>query len=212
MDRRQEQHTIAATLAGDREAAARLVRAHQQSLYAFMLRTCGRPDVAEDVTQEALVRALTNLHRFDNSFRFSTWLFTIAKRLHLNAAQKRAPAFDTDTVGQVAQSRPHQAAGDPEAAEDREATRARLDEALRLLPDVQRESLVLFHQCGWPIARIAEHLVVPQGTVKSHLHRARRKVRATIERLEEAERQRARTQRAKRAATDRTGRGIPSES
>jgi len=64
-----------------------------------------------------LVRALTNLHRFDNSYRFSTWLFTIAKRLHLNAAQKRAPAFDTDTVGQVAQSRPHQAAGDPEAAE-----------------------------------------------------------------------------------------------
>ncbi len=99
MDRAEEQRVIELATAGDKEAAARLIRQHQTSLYAYILRISGRPDVAEDVVQDAFVRVLTNLHRFDPKYRFSTWLFTIAKRLHVNACQKLKPVYDTDTVG-----------------------------------------------------------------------------------------------------------------
>jgi len=180
MDRQQEQALIDAALAGDRSAAEELVRAHQVSLYAFMLRRCGRPEVAEDVVQEAFVRALTNLHRFDPRFRFSTWLFTIAKRLHCNVVQKCSPTFDTDLVSLSAGSA---ASDEPSMSidESRAIARNDLDEALSRIPETQRDIVVLFHQCEWPIARLAEHFLMPAGTIKSHLHRGRRKLRVALE-------------------------------
>jgi len=180
MDRQSEQDLIHAALSGDRSAAGGLVRAHQASLYAFMLRRCGRPDVAEDVVQEAFVRALTNLHRFDTRFRFSTWLFTIAKRLHCNAMQKHAPTYDSDLVSFTASDASAETASLANH-EERALVRSDLDEALDRLPESQRDIVVLFHQCDWPIARIAEHYLMPTGTVKSHLHRGRRKLRVALE-------------------------------
>src|SRR5687768_2103514 len=83
---------------GDGRAIEALIRAHQDALYAFMLRMSGRPDVAEDIVQEAFVRVLKNLDRFDSRFRFSTWLFTIAKRLYVNSIQKLRPTYDSEVV------------------------------------------------------------------------------------------------------------------
>ncbi|HIB69134.1 MAG TPA: sigma-70 family RNA polymerase sigma factor, partial [Phycisphaerales bacterium] len=99
MDRNEERALIERAIAGERIAAGDLIRAHQRSVYAYILRMSGRPDVAEDIVQEAFVRVLGNLHRFDFRFRFSTWLFTIARRLYMNAMAKNRPAYDTDFVG-----------------------------------------------------------------------------------------------------------------
>jgi RNA polymerase sigma-70 factor (ECF subfamily) len=98
MKRLQEQQLIARAKAGEAAAVAELIRCHQDSLYAFMLRMTGRPEVAEDVVQEAFVRVLKNLDRFDPRYRFSTWLFTIAKRLYVNWSQKFRPMSETDLV------------------------------------------------------------------------------------------------------------------
>lgn len=183
MERHEEVRLIGATLAGDRDAADALVRAHQGSLYAYLLRMCGRADVAEDLVQEAFVRALTNLARFDPRYRFSTWLFTIATRLAINAAQKRRPVFDTDIV----ESR----GGDDgdgeavaEASDARSVDRGVLAEALAEVSVEQRCVLILHHQQEWPIAVIAEHLDMPVGTVKSHLHRGRARLTEVVTRLE----------------------------
>ncbi|MCW5755897.1 MAG: sigma-70 family RNA polymerase sigma factor [Phycisphaeraceae bacterium] len=205
MDRKSEIELIHAALSGDRTAAAGLVRAHQASLYAFMLRRCGRPEVAEDVVQEAFVRALTNLHRFDTRFRFSTWLFTIAKRLHCNVVQKSSPTYDSDLVSFSACD-----ASGPMASlsgdEERSRMRSDLDEALSRLPEVQRDIVVLFHQCDWPIAQLAEHFLMPSGTVKSHLHRGRRKLRVALEAVR-AERRGPVSARVE-GQTDRVDRGV----
>ncbi len=180
MTRAEEQDLIRRAAAGDREAADACIRAHQQSLYAYMLRMSGRPDVAEDIVQEAFVRVLTNLHRFDDRYRFSTWLFTIAKRLYVNACQKHKPAYDSNIVGswRGSSTGPEGAVG---AGEVHDNTRSVLNECLQKLPDVQREILVLFHQNDWSIALIAQHLEMPEGTIKSHLHRGRRRLRVLIE-------------------------------
>jgi RNA polymerase sigma-70 factor (ECF subfamily) len=164
---------------GDGKALEALIRAHQEALYAFMLRLSGRPDVAEDVTQEAFVRVLSNLDRFDSRFRFSTWLFTIAKRLYVNSIQKLAPRYDSDFVST------RDSLGEPpsRASAQRESfdnMRLALDAALDDLNPQQREIVLLFHQQNWSITAISEHLAMPEGTVKSHLHRARKRMRQFI--------------------------------
>ncbi|MFK7882824.1 MAG: RNA polymerase sigma factor [Phycisphaerales bacterium] len=182
MERHIEADLIERAAAGDRGAAGDLIRAHQHSVYSYLLRMCGRPDVAEDIVQEAFVRVLGNLHRFDFRFRFSTWLFTIARRLYLNAMAKSKPSYDTDFVGSFG----NQSTGwSPETAlyddERQQVQRDSLQASLMMVSEEQREVLVLFHQLDWPIALIAEHLGMPEGTVKSHLHRGRRRLRQVFQ-------------------------------
>jgi len=180
MTRSEEQRLVTLAVAGDRSAAEAFVREHQASLYAFMLRMAGRPEVAEDVVQEAFVRALTNLDRFDPRFRFSTWLFTIAKRLYINACERVKPAYDTGAIsgkqaagsGPVASAAEHEVEGNLHDA---------LQSALMSLPADQREIVILFHQQDWPIRLIAQHMDMPEGTIKSHLHRGRKKMRRVLD-------------------------------
>lgn len=180
MEKAQEIRLIELAASGDRAASASLIQAHQQSVYAYLLRMCGNPDVAEDVVQDAFVRVLLNLHRFDPRFRFSTWLFTIAKRLLMNRMQKMKPLYDTDVVGGRAGSgaEPWE---EPSASETRSRDSDAIGRALMELNEDQREIVVLFHQQEWPIARIAGFKGMPEGTVKSHLHRGRRKMRDYFE-------------------------------
>jgi RNA polymerase sigma-70 factor (ECF subfamily) len=182
MNRSEERTLIERAIAGDRAAAEAFIRAHQASLYAYMLRMSGKPDVAEDIVQDAFVRALTNLDRFDFKFRFSTWLFTIAKRLYVNACQKHKPSYDSDVVGGWEGKggkleRPYQPAIDTEVTNN---AKAAIDYALACLNEEQREIVVLFHQLDWPICQIAEYMDMPEGTVKSHLHRGRMKMRSAL--------------------------------
>ncbi|MEO1583602.1 MAG: RNA polymerase sigma factor [Planctomycetota bacterium] len=178
-DRETERALIAEAVAGDRDASAAFIREYQPSLRAYLLRLSGRPDIAEDIAQEAFVRVLTNLHRFDDRYRFSTWLFTIAKRLYVNARQKHAPLFNTEAV---AYERSSGRGPGSRAASNEVATHLRdaLQEALMCLGEEQREIVVLFHQLDWPITLISEHMGMPEGTIKSHLHRSRKKLRSLL--------------------------------
>lgn len=163
---------------GDRLASGELIRAHQTGLYGYIFRMSGRAEVAEDVVQEAFVRVLTNLDRFDPRFRFSTWLFTIGRRVFLNMLEKRRPSSDTDQVTERSEARDTR-----EVAEDRlddSFLKDSVQRALMMLGAEQREVVVLFHQHDWPIWLIARHLSMPEGTVKSHLHRGRSRVRELL--------------------------------
>lgn len=183
MTRAEEQSLIERASGGDRAAAEAFIRAHQASLYAYLLRMSGRPEIAEDIVQEAFVRVLTNLDRFDTRYRFSTWVFTIAKRLYMNACQKHKPAYDSEVVGayQARSSKPDVSTQDDEVGQNLRDT---LQSALLALPPEQREVVILFHQQDWPIWLIAQHLDLPEGTVKSHLHRGRRKMRKLLDHSE----------------------------
>lgn len=188
MTRVQEQGLIREAVAGDRRAAGALIEAHQQPLYAYLLRMSSRPELAEDIVQEAFVRVLANLDRFDDRYRFSTWLFTIAKRLYVNYCQKHAPCFDTGIVDSARDrtgARPEAPTIQDEVLDN---TRDALGLALQGLHPDQREIVVLFHQHNWPIAIIARHMDMPEGTIKSHLHRGRRRLRQLIEQNERSAR------------------------
>ena len=180
MRKRREQALIRRAKRGDAQAVESLIQAHQASLYHFMLRLTGRPDAAEDMSQEAFVRVLGNLHRFDERFRFSTWLFTIARRLWINHVQKLKPTFDSDVISGV-----HSESRQPSEQLSEDETRGRISEAIDLgidsLTPRQQEILLLFHARGCSIQEIADRQDPPVGTVKSHLFRARQRMAATIE-------------------------------
>lgn len=177
MTRQQERTLLARAAAGDRDAAGECIRAHQGPLYAYILRMSGRPELAEDVVQEAFVRVLSNLDRYDPRFRFSTWLFTIARRVYLNTQQRKRAYPGTDLIAFLPDDRQESVV---ERVDERAFAGSRIDRAMRELTEVQREVVVLFHQLDWPIALIAQHLELPQGTVKSHLHRARQRLRVLL--------------------------------
>ena len=187
MTRAEELELIERATAGDSGAAEAFIRAYQGSLYAYLVRMCGQPEVAEDIVQEAFIRVLTHLDRFDPRFRFSTWLFTIAKRLYVNSAAKLRPAYDTEALdgsagrGELPEDGAMESEGD-------ERLRDALQSALLALPPDQREVVVLFHQQDWPIWLIAQHLDMPEGTVKSHLHRGRKRLRKVLDERESAAR------------------------
>lgn len=179
LDQATEHILIRKARQGDGAAIESLIRAYQDPLYAFMLRMSGNPEVAADIVQEAFVRVLKHLDRFDQRFRFSTWLFTIAKRLYVNAVNKHKPVYDSDRVGTepgVSVDPNDQAS----MAESRRMLRGMVDKALAELSPQQREIVLLFHQQSWSISLIAEHLQMPEGTIKSHLHRARKRMKQII--------------------------------
>lgn len=179
MTKEAECALIRRALAGDGAAIEALVRAHQDGLYGFILRMSGKSDVAEDIVQEAFVRVIKNLDRFDMRFRFSTWLFTIAKRLYVNYRQKQSVAYESDLVAIHADGADTPAAQMVEA-ERADGLRKLVQVAVNELQEPQHEIVLLYHQQHWPIAEIASYMNMPEGTVKSHLHRAREKMKRTI--------------------------------
>ena len=183
MLRRRELALIRRAKRGDAEAIEGLIKAHQVSLYHFMLRMTGRPETAEDIAQEAFVRVLRSLARFDEKYRFSTWLYTIARRLWINEYQKCKPTFDSDIVGSASSSGP----GPEELIQqyvDRETASDAVEAALSALSTRQQEIILLYYSCGCSIQEVALRQDLPLGTVKSHLFRARARMATVLEQSE----------------------------
>jgi len=179
MDKKTEVKLIRRAKKGEAKAIEALIRQHQGALYAFLLRMSGRPDVAEDIVQEAFVRVLKSLDRFDTQYRFSTWVFTIARRLYVNWIQKCRPVYDSDsmTYREGNHLNPEQLTAHDESLQH---VRDTVAYALQSLTDLQREIILLFHQQEWSISDISDYFQMPEGTVKSHLHRARKRMRRFI--------------------------------
>ena len=171
MDRSDELRLIKKAKRGDRAAIEALIEGHRGRLHHFLLRLTRCEQLAEDVAQDAFVRVLKHLDRFDERFRFSTWLFTIARRIWINHIQKFRPIPDSDVVGGRASGdgSSHQS----EQHEDRAGAEAAVSRAIGSLNPRQREVVELFYGRNLPIQEIAWRLQLPLGTVKSHLFRGR---------------------------------------
>lgn len=170
---------VARVVAGEIRLYGRLVERHQRGLYWSVIRMVGDADEAEDIVQEAFVRAYRRLADYDPAYRFSTWLYTIARNRARNELRRRK------VWGFLSLSREESPTlrSTEEASESAEANELgqALGECRRRLPDDQRETFDLRHADGLSYAEIAAVTGVPQGTVMSRLSRARRKMRECLE-------------------------------
>jgi RNA polymerase sigma-70 factor (ECF subfamily) len=167
-----EHRLVARAQAGDRSAFEELVRIHADRLYAVVLRLCAGPHEAEEVTQEAFLRAWRAIGRFDGRSQLFTWLY----RIGVNEARRRAQRSERAprTVSlEEAPGEPPDLSAAPEPVTEHRATRAMLTTALRRLPLDYRAPLVLRDIEGLSTAQAAEILGISEAALKSRLHRAR---------------------------------------
>lgn len=176
---------VARAAAGDRSAYAALVRQFQRPLFAFLGRMGLRQAEAEELAQEAFIRAWQHLpHYRAETAAFSTWLFTIARRLALNAldradhqrlhtghpaAEDDSAACDTPGPAQALQSRQQQ---------------TQLQAALRRLSPDDRSVLALAYVHELTLADVARIEDCSPAAAKARLHRARERLRQALAELD----------------------------
>lgn len=155
-----------------------LVRRYQRPAYAVALSVVGRHEDAEDAAQEAFLVALERLEECRNPDRFGGWLLTIVRNRSKNLI-RRESLRETDEVPPGARS----STPTPDRVTETAELRGLLEEAMRDLPEVQREIVMLHDLEGWKHREIAERLDLPPGTVRSHLHFARKALRKALQDL-----------------------------
>lgn len=186
LSREQEKILIGRAQGGDRASMRQLVDWHKDRLFAFIWRMMRDHHEAEDVCQEAFLKAFGSLDTFSSEYRFSTWLFTIGYRVCLNRLRRRrmfAADMDLTTVSSGAGS------VDNDVVESDEAGRIRTTiwSAVDKLSAPQRAATLLFYRNELGCHEIARVLQLPVATVKSHLHRARVKLKELLESAPEHE-------------------------
>lgn len=180
LSRAAESKLIAALQRGEQSAARPLIESYKQRLFAFVWRIVPNAQDAEDICQEAFLRACCSIDTFDSRYRFSTWLYTIAYRLCLNLIRRRQPAgCGTFDVAQLA-GHDRAASGLAESEEARRLKREVWGAVEKLSPP-QRAAIILFYREAQSCQEIAEVLEVPVATVKSHLYRARTRLKELLE-------------------------------
>lgn len=162
---------VARVLAGDVDAFAVLVDRHQGRILQHLARMVGR-DAAEDLAQDAFVRAYEALGRFDPRYPFRGWLLVIATRLAANHAARRRER----PLGEDAQQRAVGGA-DPAAAfsadDDAAALARRLDACLDALGDDARALFELRFRQELPVEELAAHFGITRNAIKVRIHRLR---------------------------------------
>ncbi len=153
-----------------------LVRAHVDRCHAIALRVLGNPHDAEEVTQDALVRAYRALEGWPpgriRELRLRPWLATIVVNLCRNRVRRHAPT--TTPLAPLVEAGIEPAAGasgDPDRQAARAAEREQLASLLAGLPERYRVPVVLRHVDGLSYAELAEVLGRPEGTLKAQVHR-----------------------------------------
>ena len=166
---------IIRTRAGDQEAFGALVERYMRSAYSVALAVTERHEDAQDAAQESLLVALRQLDECRSPEKFAGWLMTIVRNRARNLV-RREVLRHTDQVPVSARSQTPTPERDLETLE----LRRNLSDALSDLTEIQREIVLLHDLEGWKHREIADRLELPPGTVRSHLHFARKTLREVL--------------------------------
>jgi RNA polymerase sigma factor (sigma-70 family) len=163
---------------GDRAAFEELYRRHRNRIYALMWRLCGgHAALAEDMLQEAFIRAWTKLGSFRGESRFGTWLHRLSANVALSDRRSQKRRMSRETSLEEPLERVAIGARDVYAGQ-----RIDLEEAISKLPERARTVLILYDIEGYTHAEIAGIAGMAVGSSKAQLHRARKLVRENLER------------------------------
>lgn len=166
---------VARARKGDLDAFGELVSRHQGGLVRYLTHMVSNASDAEDVAQEALLRAYRALKDFRGQSAFKTWLYQIATNAARTQLDKRRTRREdqTDDVAEME-------IGSGEQVERRIVAHDQLRRALAELPDEWREAVVLRDIEGLEYREIAEMLDIPIGTVESRIFRGRQRLKQIV--------------------------------
>lgn len=176
-----EKKIIEKVLGGDANAFEELVLKYEKTVYNLALRMVGDRDDAFDMTQEAFIKAYGSLSSFRGDSKFSVWIYRIATNVCLDFLRSKSRkqqvsltvSNDDDEDAQLDIPDPK---ADPEQQLIKKISMQSVEEGLKTLPDKQRQILVMRELGGMSYAEIGKALSLEEGTVKSRIFRARKRL------------------------------------
>ncbi len=189
-----DQSLVELCLQGDEGAAREIVHRFERPVFSLIYRMVRDRELAEDLAQEAFVRTLNNLRRYDPGYKFSSWLFKIAYNLTIDHLRKKdlevvsiQGAPDAVTVDRQAATAITLPSTDERPDELLEARTlgSEIETAIEHLRPEYRTAILLRHVEGHSYEEIATIMDVPLGTVKTYIHRARNELKEALAHLRE---------------------------
>jgi RNA polymerase sigma-70 factor (ECF subfamily) len=178
---KEDQDAVARARRGDEAAYAELLARYRDRVFTFLLRVVGDASSAEDLAQEAFLKAFQSLDRYDPARPFLSWVFKIAHNAAYDDLRRRRVHLSLDDDNEAfeladAETSPEDAA---EASFDQDL----IEKAFAAMPAGYREVLILRHQEELEYAEIARITGLPEGTVKIKLFRGRDMLKGKLEAL-----------------------------
>ena len=171
-----ELELIRRSLNGEIEAWGEIVRRYKEAVFGVAMGILGNAADAEDASHDAFIRAYDNLRRYDLSRRFSTWLFAITVNLCKNKLRRERFFAPLRHASRIA------ANSNPAEEVAKEELWLKVREALNDLSLKYRTPLVLRFYSDMDYKDIAQALDLPEGTVKTRLHRGKLELKRILER------------------------------
>ncbi len=189
-----DQEVVQHARAGHELAYRELIRRYQRPVFSLIYRMVRDRELAEDLAQETFVKVLNAIDRYRPEYKLSSWVFKIANNATIDHLRKKAldtlsldggpDATTPDRVEATALQVGDTAESPLDELEARELGSA-IERAIARLRPEYRICIILRHVEGRPYDEIAEILELPLGTVKTHIHRARAELKATLDPLRE---------------------------
>jgi RNA polymerase sigma-70 factor (ECF subfamily) len=190
----QDTRTDEALMVGFRDGEGRafdvLVLRHRRGLFNFLLRSVQNRSRAEEMLQEVFLRVVRSKERYEQTAKFTTWVYTIARNLCVDESRRakfrRTVSLDAPRRGADGDDGPgmlESVAADQVATDDAAAApqlRGRIAKAIELLPDDQREVFLMRQVSGLSFKEIGEIVGAPENTVKSRMRYALDKLRTEL--------------------------------
>jgi len=162
---------------GDGDAFGHLIGQYRRQLFTYLLRFQGERELAEDLFQETLLKVWKFLPSYSHQSKFATWLFSIAHNVAVDASRRRK-AREFVSFAKQLPDRPSES--NPVAEMLADETRELLEQALRQLPEKQRQVFLLRQHSGMSFREIAATMNQPLNTVLGHMHYAVSKLKKKL--------------------------------
>lgn len=170
-----------AALAGSEEACCALVERYAPAAVNLAARLVRDRALAEDLAQEAFIRAFGRLESYDRGRRFSSWFFQVVHNVAVDYLRRRRLTTVSLDGPSDSVAAPVTPSPSPADSAEHEALGRAMAQALERLRPEYREALILHYREGLTHAEVAAALGVPLGTVKTHLHRGRTEMASLLE-------------------------------
>ncbi|WP_078593107.1 RNA polymerase sigma factor SigW [Evansella clarkii] len=170
---------------GNQQAFAELVELYKDKVFQVAYRMLGNVHEAQDISQEAFLRAYTNIESYDINRKFSTWIFRIATNLAIDRIRKKKPDFhlEDQVAGTEDLDYYSQIPGDDELPEDvvvQHEMQEWIQDEIMMLPPKYRSAIILKYMEDLSLKEIGEVLNLPVATVKTRIHRGREALRKRL--------------------------------